>query len=122
SAFSRNLLRNGLEMTDHRVLEAGSSEEMMRALTSSSVDLLVGSRELLQGAGTELAGALHRREAGATQVLAVAESEAQAARFDYEAAGYQGCQAKDDAAALFESIAALMAGESPANQLTGARR
>jgi len=108
SAFSRALLRSGVEMTYHRLLEASSAEEVLQALTSHSVELLVAPIDLLESAGPRLTPALRRPESGTTQVLAVADSAEEARAFDFRTAGYQDCRSRDDTAALFDSVATLL--------------
>jgi two-component system chemotaxis sensor kinase CheA len=108
SGFWRSLISTQLEMTKHRVLEASTLDQVLRQLETHSVNLLVAPLDLLQAGGELLASALGRHSgSGGASVLAVANTEAQAQRFDFQTAGFQACQARGDAVALLHAIVRL---------------
>jgi two-component system chemotaxis sensor kinase CheA len=126
SPFTRNLIRTGLDMAGHAVLEASNPGEALQALEQHPVDLVVATIDLLSDDNSKLATALRRRsELKRIPVLAMAESAEQARAFDYNAAGFQDCQAKYDTTAALESISRLVfSGESvdPELACTGEKR
>jgi two-component system chemotaxis sensor kinase CheA len=91
SAFSRGLIRSGIDMAGYRVLEAGSVAEALARLEEFPVSAVVASGDLPGGGGAALASAIHRRtEWHALPVLALADSPEQARgsgllKFDHEA-------------------------------------
>jgi two-component system chemotaxis sensor kinase CheA len=62
SAFTRSLLRGGLDMAGYTVFEAGSLEELLRTLEQHSVDVIVSAIDLCAGGGAgDLITAVRRR-------------------------------------------------------------
>jgi two-component system chemotaxis sensor kinase CheA len=108
SAFSRGLIRGGLDMAGYRVLEAASLEEAIRVLERQPVDVVAAAMDLPPHGSSALLAALRGRpEWEKIPVLALAgpaeQPQAQAVR----KAGFQDCQAKFDRDAMLESVARL---------------
>ena len=108
SAFSRSLIRGGLDMAGYRVLEAANLEEAIRALEQDSVDVVVAALNLPPGGTTALLGAMRGRpEWEKIPVLALADSAEEVQATAVPPGGFQGCQAKFDGNAMLESVARL---------------
>jgi two-component system chemotaxis sensor kinase CheA len=90
SAFSRSLIRGGLDMAGYRVLEAANLDEVIRGLERRPVDVVVTSLDLPPGGSSAVLAALRQRpEWQAIPVLALAD------------------QVKFDRDAMLESVARL---------------
>jgi two-component system chemotaxis sensor kinase CheA len=110
SAFSRGLIRSGLDMAGYRVLEAANLDEVIRGLEQQPVDLVVTALDLPPNGSPALLAAMRRRPEWQTiPVLALADSAQQAQAQAGQAAGFQNCQAKFDREAMLESVARLAA-------------
>jgi two-component system chemotaxis sensor kinase CheA len=108
SAFSRGMIRSSLDMAGYVVFEAATQEEALRSLERQPVDILLAALSL--PGGSELLAALRgRRESASLPVLALAETAAAAQAAEFQAAGYQDCQACSDAKAILQSVARLVA-------------
>jgi two-component system chemotaxis sensor kinase CheA len=108
SAFSRGLIRSGLDMSGYRVLEAATLDEAIRELEQQSVDVVVAALDLPPNGSSELIAAMRRRpDWEGIPVLALADSAEQVKAQAHRAAGFQDCQAKFDRAAMLESVARL---------------
>lgn len=113
SSFWRGLLRSGLDMAGHAVLEASNINEALQWWEQHPVDLVVTSLDLPPNGGSALVAALHRRpDWKATPIVAVSDSTEQVRTFDFRSAGFQDCQVKFDTVADLESIARLLAYET----------
>jgi len=123
SAFSRGLIRSGLDMAGYRVVEAANLEETIRNLEQQRVDVVVAALDLPPAGSSALLAALRRRpEWEAIPVLALADSEEQAHATSASSAGFHDCRTKFDREAMLESVsrlAAALASEEPAPALTG---
>ena len=108
SAFSRGLIRSGLDMAGYRVLEAANLDEAIRGLEQQPVDVVVTTMALPPNGTTALLAAMRRRpEWKRIPVLALAESIGQIQTPDFQSAGFQDCQSKFDKDAMLESLSRL---------------
>ena len=115
SAFSRGLIRSGLDMAGYRVLEAGSVEEAIRSLEQHPVDVVVTSLDLASNGGSSLISAMRSHpQWESIPVLALADSAVQFQPAAMAAEGYQDCQTRFDREAMLDSIARLAAALAPA--------
>jgi CheY-like chemotaxis protein len=115
SAFSRGLIRSGLDMAGYRVLEAANLDETMRGLEQQRVDVVVAALDLPPNGSSALIAAMRQRpEWQSIPVLAVADSAEQVQAGAGRAAGFQDCQAMFDREALLESVAHLASALSSA--------
>ncbi len=110
SAFSRGLIRGGLDMAGYRVIEAGTLDDALRGLEQERIDVVVAAVDLPPGGNTALLAAMRgRQEWAAIPVLALADltnpSQSQALRN----AGFQDCHGKYDHVAMLESVSRLSA-------------
>ncbi len=108
SAFSRGLIRSGLEMAGYRVIEAANPDEAIRVLEQHPVDAVVASLDLPPGgADALLAGMRKRPDWEAIPVLALAESAEQVRTQGGLPKGFQDCQVKFDREAMLTSLSRL---------------
>ena len=78
SAFSRGLIRSGLDMAGYRVLEAANLDEAIRGLEQQPVDVVVAALDLPPNGSSALLAAMRRRpEWEGIPVLALADSAEQ---------------------------------------------
>jgi two-component system chemotaxis sensor kinase CheA len=107
SAFSRGMIRSGLDMAGYAVLEASSLDEAIHKLEQQPVDVVVAALDLPPNGSADLLAAMRRPEWAQIPVLALVASidevQATAARL----AGFQDCQAKFDGLLVLESVARL---------------
>ncbi len=107
SAFSRGLIRTGLDMEGYRVVEAANLEEAVRGLEQMPVDIVVTALDLPPGGSRALLSALRRRpEWERIPVLGLAESASQI-QGQQSRNGFQDCQVKFDREAMLESVGRL---------------
>jgi len=109
SAFSRGMIRNGLDMAGYSVVEAANLEEAIRELEKQPVDVVLAALDLPLDGSSSLLTAMHcRPEWEKIPVLALSTSarlvQSEAAR----QAGFQDCQAKFDHVLMLESVAKLV--------------
>ena len=110
SAFSRGLIRSGLDMAGYQVTEAGNLDEALRRLEQHPVDVVVAALDLPPlGSSALLAAMRGRPEWKQIPMLALAASLEQAQASGVSAAGFEDCQAKLDGAAMLESVSRLAA-------------
>ncbi|MGB7761013.1 MAG: chemotaxis protein CheW [Bryobacteraceae bacterium] len=108
SAFSRGLIRSGLDMVGYRVLEAANLDEAIRGLEQHPVDIVVTALDLPPDGSSALLTAMRRRtEWQKIPILALADSAAQARARAGQTGDFQDCQVKFDREAMLESIARL---------------
>jgi two-component system chemotaxis sensor kinase CheA len=108
SAFSRGIIRSGLDMAGYRVLEAANLDEAIRVLEHQPVDVVVAALDLPPKGSAALLEAMRRRpEWKAIPVLGLADSPEQVREPAVRAAGFQDCRAKYDREAMLESLARL---------------
>jgi len=109
SAFSRGLIRGGLDMAGYQVREAANLDELIRGLERHPVDVVIAALDLLPNGGSALRAAMRGRpEWEAIPVLALADSAAQIVPPNPQTA-FQDCQAKFDGEAILESVSRLAA-------------
>jgi two-component system chemotaxis sensor kinase CheA len=108
SAFSRGLIRSGLDMVGYRVLEAANLDEAIRGLEQHPVDIVVTALDLPPDGSSALLAAMRRRtEWQRIPILALADSAEQARARAGRTTDFQDCQAKFDREAMLESVARL---------------
>ncbi len=108
SAFSRGLIRSGLDMAGYRVIEAANLDEAIRGLEHQRVDIVMASLDLpLQSSAALLAAMRRRPEWAGIPVLALAESAEQVQARAGQPTDFQDCQVKFDREAVLESLARL---------------
>ena len=116
SAFSRGLIRSGLDMAGYRVFEAANLSEAIRELERQPVDAVVAALDLPPTGTSALLAAMRLRpEWGAIPVLALAESMEQVRGRAGQTTGFQDCQVKFDREAMLASLARLASALSPAD-------
>jgi two-component system chemotaxis sensor kinase CheA len=108
SAFSRGLIRSGLDMAGYQVLEAANLNEAIRGLEQQPADVVVTALDLPPNGSSALLAAIRQRpEWEGIPVLALADSAEQAQARLGQPMGFQDCQAKFDREAMLESVARL---------------
>ncbi|MGA3096076.1 MAG: chemotaxis protein CheW [Bryobacteraceae bacterium] len=108
SAFSRGLIRSGLDMAGYHVLEVANLEEAIRKLEQHPVDVVVTALDLPPHGGGALLDAMrHRPEWQAIPILTLADSAEQVQARAGQPADSQDCQVKFDREAMLESVARL---------------
>ncbi len=108
SAFSRGLIRSGLDMAGYQVLEAANLAEAIRGLEQQQVDVVLATLDLPPNGSSALLAAMRRRpEWQAIPVLALVDSAETVQASDVRTAGFQDCQAKFDREAMLGSVARL---------------
>jgi len=108
SAFSRGLIRSGLDMAGHQVVEAATLDEAIRELEQQPVDLVAASLDLPPGGSSALLAAMRGRPEWQTiPILALADSAEFAQSPAVRSAGFEDCQPKFDRDAMLASIARL---------------
>src|SRR5579871_916592 len=120
SAFSRGLIRSGLDMAGYHVFEAANLEEAVRGLEQQPVHVVVTALDLPPFGSAALLDAMRRRpEWKRTPVLTLAESAELLAQTRQAQASHllQDCQVKFDRAAMLESIARLASALDPEKEL-----
>jgi two-component system chemotaxis sensor kinase CheA len=108
SAFSRGLIRSGLDMAGYHVLEVANLEEAIRKLEQHPVDVVVTALDLPPHGGSALLDAMRGRpEWQGIPVLTLADSAEQVQARAGQPADSQDCQVKFDREAMLESVARL---------------
>jgi two-component system chemotaxis sensor kinase CheA len=109
SAFSRGMIRSGLDIAGFTVLEAANLDEAVRCLEHQPVDVVLAALNLAPGRSSSLLAAMRRRpEWEGIPVLAVVDAVEEIQTSEWRAQGFHGCQAKFDSAAILESLAKLV--------------
>jgi two-component system chemotaxis sensor kinase CheA len=112
SAFSRGLVRSGLDMAGYRVEEAASLDEAIRGLEQQPADVVVAAMDLPpKGSSALLAAMRARPEWERIPLLGLADSAGQLKLPVAQTAGFEDCQAKFDGNAILESVARLASAE-----------
>jgi two-component system chemotaxis sensor kinase CheA len=110
SAFSRGMIRGGLEMAGYRVLEAASLDEAVRNLEQHPVDVVVAALDLSPKGGSTLLAALRRRpEWKSIPALGLTDSVDQSRLSAARKAGFRDCFARLDHEIVVEAVAQLVA-------------
>jgi two-component system chemotaxis sensor kinase CheA len=114
SAFSRGLIRSGLDMAGYRVFEAANVDEAIRRLENEQVDVVVTALDLSADGRSPLLTAIRQRpEWSGIPVLALVDSGAQTRGAAMRAAGFEDCQSKFDRMAMIESLERLASALAP---------
>jgi two-component system chemotaxis sensor kinase CheA len=116
SAFSRGLIRSGLEMAGYVVFEAASTEESIRRLEQQTVNVVVAALDLPpNGSSALLAAICSRPEWEKIPVMAVADSTDHVLASAVRTAGFKDFQLKSDSDAILESVAKLVSAAAQAD-------
>ncbi len=109
SAFSRGMIRGGLDMAGYSVVEAANLDEVMRKLEQQTVDVIVTALELPPNGSSSLLTALRARpELRRIPILALVDSFDPVRISAAQTAGFEDCQAKFDGLLVLESVARLV--------------
>jgi two-component system, chemotaxis family, sensor kinase CheA len=109
SAFSRAMVRSGLDMAAYVVLEAANLEQAITLLEQQGVDIVLAALDLPPGGGSDLLTAMRlRQEWDKIPVVLLAGSAEQARGAAAREAGFEDCQPKFDRALVLESVARLV--------------
>jgi two-component system chemotaxis sensor kinase CheA len=108
SAFSRGMIRSGLDMAGYVVYEASNLEEAMHRLERQPVDVVVVSLDLpSEGSAALLAALRSRPEWENIPVLALAKTARQAKSKAVRTAGFAECLLKSSQELVLEAVARL---------------
>lgn len=106
SAFSRSMIRSGLDMAGYRVIEAATVEQAIQELENQPIDVILAALDLPLDGSSALLAAIHcRPEWKGIPVLALSDAAKLAPGASAQQAGFQDCQAKFDRVPLLESVA-----------------
>ena len=109
SAFSRAMVRSGLDMAAYVVLEAANLEQAITLLEQQGVDVVLAALDLPPGGGSDLLTAMRlRKEWDKIPVVVLAGSAEQVRAAAAREAGFEDCQPKFDRALVLESVARLV--------------
>ncbi len=109
SAFSRAMVRGGLDMAAYVVLEAANLEQAIAHLEQHVVKLVLAALELPPGGSSALLAAMRlRAEWDKIPVVVLAGSAEQVQASAARAAGFEDCQPKYDRVLVLESVARLV--------------
>jgi two-component system chemotaxis sensor kinase CheA len=108
SAFSRGMIRSGLDMVGYVVYEASNLEEAIHRLERKPVDVVVVALDLPPENSNALLAVLRNRpEWENIPVLALANTARQVKSKAVRTAGFAECQLKSDQEQVFEAVARL---------------
>lgn len=117
SAFSRGVIRSGLDMTGYSVIEAANLAEATRKLEQQPVDAIVAALDLQPDGNSALLAALRRRpEWAGIPVLAVVDSDGLVRASAARKAGFRDCQARFDGVMVLASVARLVSPMASINE------
>ena len=109
SAFSRGMVRSGLDMAGYVVLEAANLDEVLSKLERRPVNVVLAALDLPPGGSSALLAVMrHRPEWQKIPVVALADSGEQVQAAAARTAGFEDCLAKFDRALVLESVARLV--------------
>jgi two-component system, chemotaxis family, sensor kinase CheA len=109
SAFSRAMVRSGLDMAGYVVLEAANLEQAITVLEQQGADVVLASLDLPPGGGSDLLAAMRlRKEWDKIPVVVLAGSGEQVRVAAAREAGFEDCQPKFDRLLVLESVARLV--------------
>jgi CheY-like chemotaxis protein len=110
SAFSRGMIRSGLDMAGYQIVEAANLDQAVCRLEQQAVDLLIIDRRLTTGDPSVLLKSLRQQpDCLHIPVLAVVDSAEDLRNFDRDSTGFHDCHLKYDKMAILESVAQLVA-------------
>lgn len=108
SAFSRGLIRSGLDMAGYRVIEAANLEETIQQLKQRPVDVVLVAMDLPPDGAFALRSAMDcRSEWQQIPVVALVEFSDQLPALADTKGPFEECQIKFEREALLESVARL---------------
>lgn len=108
SAFSRGVIRSGLDMAGYSVIEAANRDEALRELEQHPVDMVVAAIDLPPDGGSTLRSTMgDRPEWQSIPVLALVESADQLQAIAGGTGRYEDCRTKFDREAILESVSRL---------------
>jgi two-component system chemotaxis sensor kinase CheA len=108
SAFSRGMVRSGLDMAGYVVYEASNLEEAKRRLERQPVDVVVAALDLpSEGCAALLAFMRNKPEWEKIPVLALAKTARQVKSKAVRTAGYDECMVKTDQEQVLEAVERL---------------
>ncbi len=114
SAFTRGMIRSGLDISGYTVVEAANLDEAMHCLEHQPVSVVLAALNLSPGSGSQLFAAMRRRpEWERIPVLAVADSADEIQTSQWRAQGFRGCLAKFDSSAILEAVERLISATAP---------
>ena len=114
SAFTRGMIRSGLDISGYVVLEAASLEEALHCLEHQAVNVVLAAVNLSPGASSPLLTAMQRRpDWERIPVIAVVDSAEEIETSQWRAHGYRGCQPKFDSSAILEAVGRLVSSAVP---------
>ena len=109
SAFSRGLIRSGLDMAGYVVLEAMNVDEAIHSLEHRPVDIILAAVNLPDAGGSALLAATHSRPDWENiPVIAIAASTEEFDTSECRTAGFQDCQASFNSNAILDSVEKLV--------------
>jgi two-component system chemotaxis sensor kinase CheA len=110
SAFSRGMIRGGLEMAGYLVLEAANLDDAVRRLEQQPIDVVIAALDLVPKGGSALLSSLRRRpEWHGIPVLALSDSADPSRASAARKAGFKDCLAKLDHELVVEAVTQLVA-------------
>ena len=109
SAFSRGMVRSGLDMAGYVVLEAASLDEVLSKLEQRRVTVVLAALDLPPGGCAALLAAMQRHpEWQKIPVLALADSAEQVQAAAARSAGFEDCLPKFERGLVLESVVKLV--------------
>src|SRR5208283_1736796 len=113
SAFSRGLIRSGLDMAGYRVQEAADLDEAIRGMEQQPADVVVAAMDLPpRGSSALLAAMRAKPEWERIPLLGLTDAAGQLQSSDARTAGFEDCQAKFDGNAILASVARLASAQA----------
>jgi len=110
SAFSRGMIRGGLEMAGYLVLEAANLDDAVRRLEQQPIDVVIAALDLVPKGGSALLSSLRRRpEWHGIPVLALSDSADPSRASAARKAGFKDCLAKLDHELVVKAVTQLVA-------------
>jgi len=110
SAFSRGMIRGGLEMAGYLVLEAANLDDAVRRLEQQPIDVVIAALDLVPKGGSALLSSLRRRpEWHGIPVLALSDSADPSRASAARKTGFKDCLAKLDHELVVEAVTQLVA-------------
>ncbi len=108
SAFSRGLIRGGLDMAGYQVVEAANLEEVIHGLEQQPADVVVTALDLPPNGSSDLLAAMRlRAEWRGIPILALVNSADQVRSRAAQPTDFQDCQVMFDHDAMLQSVARL---------------
>jgi two-component system chemotaxis sensor kinase CheA len=118
SAFSRGMIRGGLDMAGYSVLEAESLGEAIRKMEQQPIDAVVATLDLQANGSSALLAALRGHSDWARiPVLALVDPDELARASAARTAGFQDCQAKFDGVLVLASVARMISSLASINTI-----